>query len=127
MKISFKEDKQKCYISLPISGYDYEERLGYAENVERILENMGYDPVNPFDNGIDKNAPSEQHMKADFKMLLECDNIYLCKGWEKSRGCLAEFNLAANCGINVIIATELEVMGNGYTPENLNRWISLPL
>lgn len=120
IRFTGNNENKKCYISLPISGYDYNERLEYAENVEKKLEEMGYEPVNPFDNGLDNHAPSEQHMKADFKMLLECDYIYLCKDWEKSRGCLAEFNVAANCGIKVLI--ERNLVDDALKTKAWTRW-----
>lgn len=108
-KISFKEDKEdkkeKVYISLPIAHYDLQERIAYAESIEKMLEGKGYQPVNPFDNGLTEKDPIEDHMRADFKMLLECDYIYLCDGWGKSRGCLAEFNMATACGIVPIYDT----------------------
>lgn len=100
--ISFKANKEKIYISLPIAHYDLDERMDYAERVEKMLENDGYIPVNPFDNGLTDKDQIEKHMKADFKLLLDCDKIFMCKGWEKSRGCLAEFNMAVNCGIKPI-------------------------
>ncbi len=40
------------------------------------LESQGYDPVNPFDNGVPDNAHWREHMRADIAMLLKCDAIF---------------------------------------------------
>ena len=63
------------------------------------MRNKGYSPISPFDREVDFNATHEQHMREDFKLLLECDAIYMGRGWERSKGCVAEFNLAIACGI----------------------------
>ncbi len=93
--------KKRIYISLPISHYDLEERKQYAKRMEEILSHY-YEVVNPFNNGIPDDADWRVHMKKDIKMLLECDAIFLCKDWEKSKGCKLEFDVATTCNIEPI-------------------------
>lgn len=91
--------RKKCYISLPITGRNIEDVKTDIGNYKVLLRNNGYVPVSPFDRDVDFNATHEQHMREDFKLLLECDAIYMGRGWERSKGCTAEFNLAIACGI----------------------------
>ena len=41
---------------------------------------QGYDPVNPFKNGLPDEAHWRVHMRADIALLLACDYIYMLKG-----------------------------------------------
>lgn len=92
----------KTYISLPISGRDMElVRTQADEAFDRLLR-LGYVPVSPLDNGVDKDAPTCEHMKADYKLLLGCDAIYLCDGWQYSHGCMDELHVAADCRLTVL-------------------------
>lgn len=89
---------KRIYISLPISHYDLEERKQYAQKVEDALSHF-YEVVNPLKNGIPEDADWRVHMKKDLQDLLTCDAIYLCKDWEKSKGCKLEFDVATTCNI----------------------------
>lgn len=91
---------KKIYISLPISHYDLEERKAYAQKVEDVLSHF-YEVVNPFKNGIPDDADWRVHMKKDIQMLLTCDAIYMCRDFEKSKGCKLEWDVATTCGMDV--------------------------
>jgi hypothetical protein len=92
--------KRRIYISLPIAHYDLEERKAYADKVEKLLSEF-YEVVNPFNNGVPDEADWRVHMKKDLQMLLECDAIFMCKGFEKSKGCKIEWDVATTCGMEV--------------------------
>lgn len=94
--------KKKCYISLPITGRGLDEVRERIAELKRKLEEKGFVPVSPFDRDIDFNATHEEHMREDFKMLLDCDYILMSSGWEYSVGCRAELNAALACGIKVM-------------------------
>lgn len=79
--------KVKIYISGPIAHYDLHERKHAFLMAKERLESQGYDPVNPFDNGVPDNAHWREHMRADIAMLLKCDAIFMLPGWELSKGC----------------------------------------
>lgn len=70
----------KVYISLPIPGYSYTERRGKAATVYMNLAGKGFKPVNPMNNGLGEHDSREDHMRVDFRLLLDCDAIYLCRG-----------------------------------------------
>ena len=97
----------KIYISLPISGQPTKERMAYAEQVKQDLEctyrrGWGYSKsgdelniITPFD--VNENEDKDSYarkMGNDIEALLECDAIYLCEGWQNSKGCMAEFEVA---------------------------------
>lgn len=94
--------EKKCYISLPITGRNLNEVGERICELKRKLQDNGYIPVSPFDREIDFNATHEEHMRADFKLLLDCDYILMGWGWEYSVGCRAELNAAMVCGIKVM-------------------------
>lgn len=92
----------KCYISLPISGYDLTERRKLAEKVKSFLVAAGLDPISPLDKGLPDEAPYAEHMKQDFKLLLDCGGICMVHGWEFSKGCNLEFQVAKVCNLKIM-------------------------
>ena len=89
---------KKVYISGAIAHYDLEERRQAFDQAERYLSLKGYEPVNPFKNGL----PDEAHWRADIALLLGCDYIYMLQGWELSKGAKLELDVASSCGIKVL-------------------------
>ena len=94
---------KRIYLSLPIknTGYTTKERMKYADEVRRFLElrygvrNENVIVITPFD--VNENEDKESYarkMGNDIEALLECDAIYLCEGWQNSKGCMAEFEVA---------------------------------
>lgn len=90
--------KKKIYISGPISGYEYEERKETFGLAKKILETEGYEVFNPMENGLPKDATTHQHMRADLKMLVQADEIFLLEKWNHSAGCFVEFMVAVAIG-----------------------------
>ena len=95
-------EKKKIYISLPVTGYDLGERRMLAAGCARVLDALGAEAVNPLENGLPEDAAWLDHMRADLRLLLDCDGILLCEGWEKSRGCRVEHGLALGLGLQVL-------------------------
>lgn len=86
---------KRLYVSLPISGYDLERRKEYAKEIKRWLSAGNWSCViTPFDVCPDSDKPYSYFMGKDIEALLECDAIYLCEGWQNSKGCMAEFEVA---------------------------------
>lgn len=85
--------KKKIYISLPITGHEYLAKLR-AEVRQKELRQKGVDAVTPFDVSPDSNASYAEHMGRDIQALLECDAVYFCRGWQDSKGCQAEYEVA---------------------------------
>lgn len=93
----------KCYISLPITGYDLTERRETAARIETKLQQLGFETVNPMSKGLSDEAQYSEHMRQDLKLLLDCDHIFLAKGWENSGGCRLEADVAMKCGLMMIL------------------------
>ena len=97
------------YISLPISGHeeDYEHRLDEAvEYVEFMHTEYGY-IITPKE--IAERLEDYQPMKpkykdyllADMEAIAHCDAIFMCSGWQDSKGCFAEWTFAKAIGITI--------------------------
>lgn len=93
---------KKVYISGAIAHNDLAERKAAFKAAERELAEMGFAPVNPFDNGVPQEAHYTHHMRADIGLLVGCDYIYMLRGWELSKGAKLEHDVATSCGIKVL-------------------------
>lgn len=93
---------KKVYVSIPISGEDYNDQRNHAFVVATNLAQKGYDAVTPFDVVPCATTPYNEAMGKCVESLLECDVIYLCKGWQDSKGCKAELQIAIVYGKEVI-------------------------
>ena len=91
----------KIYISLPITGYDLQERKQYAESVKNRLQQIYPDGeiVTPFDVNPDHTLPYEELIGKDIAALLTCDMVYVCNGSNNSKGCRLERYAALIYGI----------------------------
>ena len=110
------ERKPRCYIAGPIAGVpDFRERFAAAVPA---VEALGYEVVNPCDitpvdhegecpPGYDPGGDASGHtssacfMRADLRVLLDCDAIYLLPGWFRSRGARVEAQVARACGLRI--------------------------
>lgn len=89
----------KIYISIPITGQDYEAQKRKAEQIATCIELAGHEPENPFNAPQPHDTLNEAqkyafYMGYDIERLLQCDAIYLSKGWEGSKGCQLENSAA---------------------------------
>ena len=86
-------EKDKVYISGAIAHYNIDERKGAFLDAENRLRAMGFVPVNPFKNGLPDEAHWREHMRADIRLLLDCNFIYMLQGWELSKGAKLELDV----------------------------------
>ena len=92
----------KVYISGPITGLPLETVYNNFTNAEVRLLEQGYEVVNPLNNGLPRESTWNEHMRADLKLLLDCDAIYMLNGWEYSKGASLEYDLAIDLGFKLI-------------------------
>lgn len=100
----------KIYISLPISGLPIDDVRENAKQAKELLESAGYEAITPFDivewDRIHPLMSDEQKyahcMGKDIEALMMCDAIYVCNGWENSKGCTAEVLVAETYGKEII-------------------------
>lgn len=97
---------RKIYISGPITGIDPAVCRKRFETAEKRLIARGYTPVNPLKDGLPETATYDEHMQRDLEMLAECDAIYMLNGWEHSKGCRIEFNVATTNRIPITFERE---------------------
>ena len=88
----------KIYISLPITGHDFEEVEARSIFAAGVIEKKGHEAVSPLDVSPDPDATYAQHMGNDIAVLLECDAVVLLDGWKASKGCRLEVEAATIYG-----------------------------
>lgn len=101
METPANKNGRAIYISGGISGrppQDYKEHFASAA---ARLEAQGYKVINPLRNGLPEDASWHEHMRADIRLLTECTEIFMLKGWERSTGACAEHSLAKALGMAV--------------------------
>lgn len=92
---------KKVYLSLPISGYDLEERMETALAMEVKLRGRGYDVFNPLGDHFRPGLTTNEYMKLDLKALLDCDVIMFMHDFNRSAGCHTELCVAMACGMEI--------------------------
>lgn len=92
---------KRIYISGPITGVPDLNRPAF-DRAEASLRAAGYMPVSPFTNGVDPDADWLTHMRADIKMLVDCDGLATLYGWEASRGARCEVSTARGLGFEAM-------------------------
>lgn len=113
--------KHKIYISLPITGYDVEERKERAENMKTTIEAgirsgrmsaitakngqkiqlypNNTEVVTPFDIVPDPTGLSYADiMGLDLTVLLKSHVVFFAKDWQTSKGCRIEYAVAKELG-----------------------------
>ena len=92
----------RVYISGPISGRPDGNQSAFYAAATRIIEE-GNIPVNP--HNVTYLLPTGSswvaYMKADIPALVDCDEIYMLRGWWRSRGARLEWVIAWGLGYKV--------------------------
>ena len=94
--------KERIYISGAISGRLPEDVCEDFERAEACLWALGWEVVNPLANGLTEAHTWEEHMRADLRLLLDCDRIAMLPGWARSRGASLEWRVARELGMPII-------------------------
>lgn len=88
----------KVYISIPISGQDEKKVREHADRIKAALSRAGHRPINPFDIYVGQAPTYVESLCSGLQTLADCDAIFLCEGWQFSRGCRIEANFAKEFG-----------------------------
>jgi len=96
--------KTKIYLAGPMTGYNnynYDAFFAAEKELERsfIVFNPARNPT---------QSSYAEYIKKGIEMLVQCDAIYLLKGWEKSTGACLERHIAQVLGIFVYREWEKE-------------------
>ena len=97
-----KEGKGKIYIAGKISGLDHSKAKDKFAKTEKMLQEQGYDVVNPMALLHRHDKSWSSYMRECLRHLVDCDTIYLQKDWIGSKGAIAEGDLAQTLGLNII-------------------------
>ena len=127
--------KIKYYISGKITGLPPSEYIARFSKAESDLTAKGYEVVTPLRNGLPPGAQWQEQMKADIRLLLDCNAIYLLANWEQSIGATLEYEIANGLGliieferppkhrdIKAAILTAMGVSFKSITEDSRNRW-----
>lgn len=90
----------KVYVSGPMTGYPDFNRRAF-EVATQDLTSLGHDPVDPGDAEVPEQAWAE-FLRADLRMLLDCQGVAVLPGWEASRGAALEVHVAHQLGMTVL-------------------------
>jgi hypothetical protein len=112
--------KVKVYVSIPITG---KNQLQQRAHVLRVIDQWKTGPeaepvfINPFEIGdaleqlhkaMKFKPPTwDDYMKADISALINCDVVYMCEGWKKSKGCMVEYEKAIDNGLVLMFEGDL--------------------
>ena len=92
----------KVFISQPMKGLTKQEiKLNRAKAIENIKSICGND-VEIIDNYFDGNEKPLFKLGKSIELLSMADIIYLCKGWNKARGCKIVYMCASDYDIEII-------------------------
>jgi hypothetical protein len=100
------------YVSGPMSGIkdlNFPAFIAAAEALRRA----GYAVVNPVDLNQDPKAEWKACMRADIKVLVDCDAVATLPGWEQSRGASLEVVIATGLGMQVERAVDWLALARG--------------
>ena len=100
----------KLYVSGPITGMPDKNKDAF-EIASNWLKTKNIEPLNPFDFEQDGFTWTE-YLKRDIRLLLDCDGLFLLKGWDCSRGARLEVNIAVSLDMPCYFQLngELEIM-----------------
>ena len=92
----------KVYIAGPMSGYEEFNFPAFNRVEELLRESYGYKHVvNPAKLHSTTDLPWVEFLKQDLRELIDCDAVFLLKGWEKSRGATLEAFVAHTLGLRL--------------------------
>lgn len=94
----------RVYISGPITNanpHAQDCNIQAFNNKAAVLTLAGRDVVNPANNGQPVDATWAEHMRADIRLLMDCDTIHMLPGWSNSKGARLEWWIAMELGMAV--------------------------
>nr|DAV26018.1 MAG TPA: N-deoxyribosyltransferase [Caudoviricetes sp.] len=101
-------------ISQPMKGIDPDKVTSQREKAEAAVRAAGYEPIDTIyeeDFKYDVNSdnvvnPALWHMGLALMRLSKAHVIYMCDGWDTTRGCLMEHQAAVAFGVDIMYETD---------------------
>lgn len=104
--------KQKAMISQPMANKTEQEITETRERAKNVLESLGYESVNTWftDEWYSPESMKERGVEnmplcflaKSLESMSMCHVVYFCKGWEETRGCRCEHDIAQAYGMTII-------------------------
>lgn len=92
----------KIFIAIPISEKDETKAGEHADLIKASLSRAGHQPITPFDNYAGKRPTYVDHITRHLRIIENCDALFLCDGWQFSRGCRIEAMFAQEFGKQIM-------------------------
>lgn len=97
-------------ISQPMKGIDPNKVTSQREKAEAAVRAAGYEPIDTvyeedFEYDVDNNDvvnPALWHMGLALARLSKAHVIYMCDGWDTTRGCRMEHQAAVAFGVDIM-------------------------
>jgi p-aminobenzoyl-glutamate transporter AbgT len=96
----------KIYISGSISGQNIEETMLLFLKAEKLIRDMGHEPINPLDNDLPEGTTWFEYIVTGLMVLSTCQAIMMLPTWEKSNGAKLELANAKNNGKILLFLSE---------------------
>ena len=97
----------KIYLSGQISGLPLDVARKRFANAKEMLEQQGWEVLNPLENGVPLDADWEEHMVEDILALFACKAVFMFDGWEGSQGARLEHALAKRISMRIIYQRDI--------------------
>ncbi|MDR5815814.1 DUF4406 domain-containing protein [Caballeronia sp. LZ033] len=105
----------KIYIAGPMTGYAEMNFPAFHAEAAR-LRALGFEVVSPAEVDVGPNPTWLTAMRADIKVLVECEAISLLPGWDRSPGATLEHSIARGLGMRVFLARHIIGLAGGEIP-----------
>lgn len=113
------QQTRRIYIAGPMTGLPEFNFPAFHAAAKRIRL-AGLEPVNPATNFKGRtDLPRQDYIRADVKLLIDCDAIAMLNGWEHSKGAKLEYLLARELTLPVLNARTLLPLINLPDPKIL--------
>lgn len=95
------------FISFPMRSHTKEQIVGTFNKYKSALEKLGFTIIDsiitPDPSIVDSSANIDiYYLGRSIEILSRCNYVYFAKGWEHSRGCVIEHQVAVNYGLNCL-------------------------
>ncbi|KAA6300974.1 MAG: hypothetical protein EZS26_002866 [Candidatus Ordinivivax streblomastigis] len=84
----------QIYISGKTTGLPPKDMKEKFQSAQDLLQEIGFDVVNPLNNGLSLNDDWKKHLVRNIENLLPCDAIYLLDNWMDSVGASIQYDMA---------------------------------
>jgi hypothetical protein len=89
-----KPNLMQIYISGKTTGLPPKDMKEKFQSAQNLLQEIGFDVVNPLNNGLSLNDDWKKHLVRNIENLLPCDAIYLLDNWMDSVGASIQYDMA---------------------------------